>query len=82
MTRKWPDDDIAMIKTGSWPHRHALCLKKPPLVHGHGDDEFGCITPDAKSTVVKTNVWNWNPNAEKIEYNSVEEMVNDGWMVD
>lgn len=36
--------------------------------------------PDAKSTVFKINVWDWNPG--KIEYNSVEEMVQVGWMVD
>lgn len=88
--KKWPEDDIAMVETGDWPFQSfkngmglVLCVKKPPLVHGHGDYEFGCILPKSKSTVVKSSVWDCqNPNVEKIEYNSVEEMVNDGWMVD
>lgn len=80
--RKWRDEDIAMIKSGSWPCEFALPVKKPPLTRGYGDYEFGCIVPTEKTVVLKTDLWDFDPFAERIEYNSVEELIADGWMVD
>lgn len=76
-----PKDDIELIQSGNWPSPHVLCMKKPSD-QPSGDYECGCIIPEAKSIIIKTNVWDWNPQARKIKYDSVEEMVADGWMVD
>ena len=80
-TTPWtPKDDIAMIKVGSWPCLFALPVKKPGTLEG--DYDHGCITPDEKTAILKTSLWDFDPFAKKIEYESVEAMVADGWMVD
>lgn len=79
LMHKYPEDDIAMVKGNNWPYPHVLCMKKSL---SNGDYEHGCIVRSDRSVIFKTNVWDWNPNTEKIKYNSVEAMVDDGWMVD
>lgn len=76
--RKWRDEDIAMIKNGSWPCEFALPVKK----FRDGDYECGCITLTERTVILKTSIWDFDLSAEKIKYNSVEELVADGWMVD
>ena len=74
-----PKDDIAMIKVGSWPCSFALPLKR---FLGTSGGDYGCITPDEKTTILITTLWDFNPFAKKIKYDSVEAMVADGWIVD
>lgn len=75
------DDDIAMIKNAcSWPCPFALPLKKSSNI---GEPPTcGCLTPDDRTTIIMTSIWDFDPGAEKIKYDSVEKMVEDGWMVD
>lgn len=79
MTPWTPEDDIAMIKVGSWPCSFALPLKR---ISGTLGGDYGCISPDEKTIILITAIWDFNPFAKKIEYDSVEAMVADGWMVD
>lgn len=72
------EDDIAMIKGGSWPCGFALAMKK----RTDRDYEHGCVASTERTVVLRTNIFDFNPYAKRTEYNSVEEMVANGWMVD
>lgn len=73
-----PEDDIAMIKVGDWPCFFALPLKRTMSK----TPNIGCITPDEKTVILLTSIWDFDPDAKTIKYDSVEEMVGEGWMVD
>ncbi len=79
MTPWTPEDDIAMIKGGPWPCVFALPLKRRL---GTSGGDYGCVTPDERSVILVTTIWDFDPFAKKIEYDSVEAMIADGWMVD
>ena len=75
------EDDIALIKGNDWPCGFALPVKRP--IGNSGNYEFGCITPDNRMMILATNLYEFNPFAKvHCEYESVEELVADGWMVD
>ena len=79
---KYPDADIAMIKSGEWPCQFALPVKRvnrSPA--GSGELNYGCIPVGCRTTVLLCPIFEFDPNALRMEYDSVEELVKT-WMVD
>lgn len=79
---KYPEADIAMIKSDEWPSHFALAVKRVNrLPADSGELNYGCISKNCRTTVLLCAIFEFDSNAPRIEYQSVEELV-ETWMVD
>lgn len=64
----------------SWPCDFALAMQRVNK-YENWQENCGCITPSNRLRVVLSDIWDFDPFAPYLEYNSVEDLLKE-WRVD